>query len=152
MVGEFNRQNPYVVQIIESMEPLKHKTLGTSVIFTKYLIYSILVSITGCVITFSVKHIPFFVLILLCNIMVSSISFKRVMSLNPIGEITRIIYGNQYEKIYVNNEVLLNIIEDIAFFKGMLEILELTCKSIFYSICVSSIGICMFRWITWIID
>lgn len=151
MVGEFNRQNPYVVQIIESMEPLKHKTLDASVIFTKYLIYGIFVSITGCVITFSVKHIPFFVLILLCNIMVSSISFKRVMSLNPIGEITRIIYGNQYEKIYVNNEVLLNIIEDIAFFKGMLELLELICKLIFYSTLILSIGVSLIRWIMWII-
>ena len=151
MVGEFNRQNPYVVQIIESMEPLKHKTLDASVIFTKYLIYGIFVNITGCVITFSVKHIPFFVLILLCNIMVSSISFKRVMSLNPIGEITRIIYGNQYEKIYVNNEVLLNIIEDIAFFKGMLELLELICKLIFYSTIILSIGVSLIRWIMWII-
>lgn len=151
MVGEFNRQNPYVVQIIESMEPLKHKTLGTSVVFTKYLIYGILVATAGCVATFSVNHIHFFVLILLCGIMVSSISFKRVMSLNPIGEITRIIYGNQYEKIYVNNEVLLNIIEDIAFFKGMLELLELICKLIFYSICISSIGICIVRWGMWII-
>lgn len=151
MVGEFNRQNPYVVQIIESMEPLKHKTLHASVIFTKYLIYSLFVSIAGCVMTFSVNYIPFFVLIFLCNIMVSSISFKRVISLNPIGEITRIIYGNQYEKIYVNNEVLLNIIEDIAFFKGMLELLELICKLIFYSTLILSIGISLIRWIMWLI-
>ena len=65
--------------------------------------------------------------------------WKLVIETNPLDEVIRIIYGNEYEKIYVNNEKLLKLIEGIAAFKEKIRFLEKTFKinvrmSIFESI------------------
>ena len=151
MIGEFNRQNPYVVQIIENMEPLKHKTMNTTITFIKYLLGGFFVSVIFCIGSFSIQYIPFYVFIFLVDLIVSFLHFKMTMEINPIAEMTRIIYGNQYEKIFVNNEVLLNIIEDISYFKGMLDSLSESCKHIFIGTSIISIAICIYRWILFFI-
>lgn len=151
MIGEFNRQNPYVVQIIENMEPLKHETMNTTITFIKYLIGGFFVSVIFCIASFSIQSIPYFVFIFLVDLIVSFLHFKMTMRINPIAEMTRIIYGNQYEKIFVNNEVLLNIIEDISYFKGMLNALNGSCKHMFIGTLIMNIFVCIYRWVIFFI-
>lgn len=152
MIGEMNRQNPYVIQIIESMEPLKHLAIEKSVVFTRNLIYGFLVNVIFGVVFFSFWSIPIYLFLFLTQVFIMSMIYRFVMKHNPLAEITRIIYGNQYEKIYVNNEILLNMIEDIAFFKGMLHILGKLCNYITYGFIMISSFLCIIRWILYFLN
>lgn len=152
MIGEANRQNPYVIQIIESMEPLKHLAIEKSVVFTRNLIYGFLVNTIFGVLTFSLWSIPFYLILFIVQMLSMSLIYRFVMKHNPLAEITRIIYGNQYEKIYVNNEILLNIIEDVAFFKGMLRVLGNACNYITYCTIIISAFSCLMKWVMYFLN
>jgi len=129
MIGEFNRQNPYVVQIMENIEPLAALTLETTKGFT---INFILGSVVGALAT--VSSIGFkigcdkFICIYIAYVWIIVSLFKYIMKRNPNAEATRIIYGNQYENIYVNNELLLELIEDMAGFKNSLIVFDEACR------------------------
>ena len=151
MIGELNRQNPYVIQLIENMEPLKHSAIQKSEKFTRNLINGFLVTISTCILCMEMRIILIYGLIFLMYVMVTTLSFKATMEFNPLSEITRIIYGNQYEKIYVNNEALLKLIERVSYFKGALQVFEKVCNYSFILLTISDGVLLLYKWILYFI-
>lgn len=117
MIGEFNRENPYVIQIMETIGPMREKALECTKLLIRTLIYETLMSIT-CTLMYTGVWPVFFLCICLMTLKIISriYQWKLVVGTNPLDEVTRIIYGNEYEKIYVNNEKLLKLIQAIAAF------------------------------------
>lgn len=117
MIGEFNRENPYVIQIMENVDPMKEKALECTKLLIRTLIYETLMSFTCTLMFIGVWPVFFLCICFMITKILSRIyQWKLVVSTNPVDEITRIIYGNEYEKIYVNNEKLLKLIQAIAAF------------------------------------
>lgn len=131
MIGEHNRDNPYIIQILENLEPLKSKTIESAKAFVKYEIMTFIFTIAFILyIRYIEGETYFFILgywmiISIGTIFIFISTYKR----NPIPDITSIIYGNQYEKIYVNNERLLKMIEGMAAFDSRLSSFKQTAES-----------------------
>lgn len=117
MIGEFNRENPYVIQIMENIDPMKEKALECTKMLIRTLIYESLMSFTCTLMFFGVWPVFFLCICFAITKIISRIyQWRLIMTANPLDEIVRIIYGSEYEKIYVNNEKLLKLIQAIAAF------------------------------------
>ena len=118
MIGELNRQNPYIIKLCETIEPARAESVSATNQFVRNVAIAFLTTFLISIFLFNWR----FILCLFCiQIAISAHEFimlKYTISLSPLDEITSIIYGQQYEKIYVNNEKLLVLIEDIAIFRG----------------------------------
>ena len=146
MIGEFNRENPYIIQIMENIDPMKEKALESTKLLIRTLLVESLMSIL-CAFSFFGMW-PMFILFM-CMMIIRALSrlrqWKIVVSTNPLDEIIRIIYGNEYEKIYVNNEKLLKLIEAIAAFKEKTKLLTRLFKASIQSTMVESLAIVLTR-------
>lgn len=147
MMGEFNKENPYIIQICENIEPLKVLAMDSARLFTRNLIIGFLVALCSSLLTVSWVHAIIFLVVWGAEVLLTSLSFRYTMQRNPLPEIMRILYGNQYEKIYVNNEKLLQLIEAIAAFKSNLLLLNKINKWAFFQLPIIMIPIVILRWI-----
>lgn len=130
MIGEFNRENPYVIQIMENIDPMKENALECTKLLIRTLILEGLMSITCAFSFFGIWPMFILILYLMATRILSRVSqWKMVVSTNPLEEVIRIVYGNEYEKIYVNNEKLLKLIEGIAAFKEKVRYLGMTFRA-----------------------
>lgn len=129
MIGEFNRDNPYVIQLLESTESIEL----TSIKITREFVYTVIVIILSGIFSLLIFLIPFkFAGILFpatATVVIVTILFlyrilQEVLTSSPLREINQIVYGKQYERIYVNNERLLKLIQEVTNFKGKAYILS----------------------------
>lgn len=129
MIGEFNRDNPYIIQLLESTESIEL----TSIKITREFVYTVIVIILSGIFSLLIFLMPFkFAGILFpatTTVVIVTILFlyrilQEVLTSSPLREINQIVYGKQYERIYVNNERLLKLIQEVTNFKGKAYILS----------------------------
>lgn len=123
MIGELNRENPYIIQIIENIEPTQLKVVNTTKRFTQCIMTQILLSIAIVITCFSVEGLILLIGYNVLSILSTYSYLKRGLMYSPLEEINRIIYGSQYERIYVNNEKLLQLIQQLSGFNTTMDFL-----------------------------
>lgn len=152
MIGEFNKENPYIIQISENIEPLKNQSMQASRIFTRNLIIGFLVSVlSGVLFFYPICIVAFIALWAINMIFVLGSIFKYTMQRSPLPEIYRILYGSQYEKIYVNNEKLLQLIEAISSFRGCINQMNVLSKNTTIAHSIVCGMVLVFRWLIYLI-
>lgn len=129
MIGEFNKDNPYIIQLLESTESMEL----TSIRITREYVHTVIVIILSGLISLLIFLLPFkfagIVFPAILTVVIISIIFlykllHDVLVTSPVKEITQIVYGKQYERIYVNNERLLKLIQEVTKFEGKAHILS----------------------------
>lgn len=151
MIGELNRQNPYIIQITENMEPLRRKSLNAMTLFMRNSIIGFLMMGLGSLFSFSWMIMLILQIIWAYDVVIGYQCIRKIMKSSPLSEITMIIYGNQYEKIYVNNERLLQMIQNMSAFDKSLDVITYYTSKQFKRLFVLSIGISIIRWIFYFI-
>lgn len=143
MIGELNKDNPYVIQLLESYESLELKSIR----ITREYVHTVIVIILTALISLFIFLYPLRFAGIICPaillVTVSTIIFlykilQDVLNTSPLKEIRRIVYGNQYERIYVNNEKLLKLIQEVTRYEGkthvLSKVLNMCRKILFLSI------------------
>lgn len=129
MIGELNRNNPYVIQLLESTESIEL----TSIKITREFVHTVIVIILSGIVSLLIFLMPMkFAGIIFpasSTVVVMTILFlyrilQEVLKSSPLREINQIVYGKQYERIYVNNERLLKLIQEVTSFEGKAYILS----------------------------
>lgn len=128
-----NRQNPYIIQIGENLDPLRLKSIVCIRDFLYRFFYGLLITIIGSIISYKISiYIPIGIILLFLFLGFDGFrNVRKILKSSPLMEITDILYGNQYEKIYVNNERLLNMIENMAGYDALLSFFSNYIKSQF---------------------
>lgn len=121
MIGEFNRANPYIVQINETTEPLRLKGIRNMAKFMRSSIAGLLITIILSFFDISWKSRIIMIVFLVFCIVMGYLNMYKVLKISPLPRIIRILYGTQYEKIYVNNEELLKLIQQMSAYSSSLD-------------------------------
>lgn len=119
-----NRKNPYVIQLKENIEPARRKSIESVEFYLRHALYGLIIGTVGLILSFFVSlWLSGFIVIVYLYLTISG--YKCLISIiktSPLSEINDVIYGDQYEKIYVNNERLLKMIESVAAYNRAIDV------------------------------
>lgn len=117
-IADFNKDNPFIV-IIRKMENELYKEVMT---LTKYMyVYTVITFILSCTITIITKDLSL-VLFSIFSILYNIYVWRNVVSKSEFANINRIIYGEEFSAILVNNEKLFDVIQSMNIAKGELHL------------------------------
>lgn len=117
-LADFNKDNPFVVIMRILSDELEKKTFEmTKTLIRTGIFISIFTILSAIFIKYGFILIPLFVMIMAYNI----ITWTDIIKKSELPSVNKIVYGDEYSAINVNNEKLFEIIGNMNIAKGELK-------------------------------